>query len=44
MITHPIALGTGLPIFDGLSKPCELKLMHAQVFPGGVVAHTYCPA
>ncbi|WP_312745190.1 dihydrofolate reductase family protein [Sphingobacterium multivorum] len=44
LITHPIALGTGLPIFDGLSKPCELKLMHAQVFPGGVVAHTYCPA
>jgi len=43
LITHPIALGTGMPIFDGLSKPCELKLMDAQVFPGGVIAHTYRP-
>ncbi len=43
LITHPIALGAGLPIFDGLSKPCELKLVDAQVFPGGVIAHTYRP-
>ncbi|WP_312336886.1 dihydrofolate reductase family protein [Sphingobacterium sp.] len=43
LITHPIALGTGLPIFDGLSKPCELKLVDAKVFPGGVIAHTYRP-
>lgn len=43
LITHPIALGAGVPIFDGLSKPCELKLVNAQVFPGGVIAHTYCP-
>ncbi|MGJ1225701.1 dihydrofolate reductase family protein [Sphingobacterium siyangense] len=44
LITHPIALGTGLPIFDGLSRCLDLKLVNVQVFPGGVVAHTYCPA
>lgn len=43
LITHPIALGTGLPIFDGLSRFLDLKLVNVQVFPGGVVAHSYCP-
>jgi len=41
---HPVVLGAGLPIFDGLAKPSYLKLVDAKVFPGGTVAHTYQPA
>lgn len=44
LVTHPAALGTGLPIFNGLSKPLDLKLVAVKAFPGGVVAHTYHPA
>ncbi|MBC9914300.1 dihydrofolate reductase family protein [Chitinophaga varians] len=44
LVTHPIALGTGLPIFNGLSKELDLKLVDVKVFPGGVIAHTYHPA
>lgn len=44
IVTHPAALGTGLPIFNGLSKPLDLKLVDVKAFPGGVVAHTYQPA
>ena len=38
---HPVALGSGLPIFSGLATPLYLKLADTKVFPGGVVAHTY---
>lgn len=38
---HPVVLGAGLPIFDGLAKPFYLKLVNVKVFPGGIVAHTY---
>jgi dihydrofolate reductase len=41
---HPVALGSGLPIFTDLSIPFYLKLVDAKRFPGGVVAHTYHPA
>lgn len=44
LVTHPIALGAGLPIFSDLSQPLELKLVNTKVFPGGVIAHTYHPA
>lgn len=44
LVTHPIALGAGLPIFNGLLKPLELKLVDVKVFPGGTIAHTYHPA
>jgi dihydrofolate reductase len=44
LLTHPTALGAGLPIFNGLSKPLNLKLVDVKVFPGGAVAHTYHPA
>lgn len=44
LVTHPVALGVGLPIFNGLSKPLNLKLADVKVFPGGVIAHTYHPA
>jgi dihydrofolate reductase len=44
LLIHPAALGAGLPIFNGLSKPIDLKLVDAKIFPGGAVAHTYHPA
>jgi dihydrofolate reductase len=44
LVIHPVTLGSGLPIFTGLSIPLYLKLVDAKQFPGGVVAHTYHPA
>ncbi|NLR63469.1 dihydrofolate reductase family protein [Chitinophaga varians] len=44
LVTHPVALGTGLPIFNGLSKELDLKLVNTKVFPGGIIARTYHPA
>jgi dihydrofolate reductase len=40
---HPVALGSGLPIFTGLTIPLYLKLVDKKAFPGGTVAHTYHP-
>lgn len=44
LVTHPVALGAGLPIFNGLSKILILKLADVKVFPGGTIVHTYQPA
>jgi dihydrofolate reductase len=44
LLVHPAALGQGLPIFDGLTKALDLKLVDVKLFPGGAVAHTYHPA
>ncbi|PUZ28662.1 dihydrofolate reductase [Chitinophaga parva] len=41
---HPIMFGAGLPVFTGLSKPLDLKLVDARTFPGGIIANTYRPA
>lgn len=39
--THPVILGGGLSIFDGLSIPLYLKLVDVKVFPKGTIARTY---
>ena len=44
LFTHPVALGSGLPIFTDLAIPLDLKLVDVKAFPGGVAAHTYHPA
>jgi dihydrofolate reductase len=44
LLTHPIALGHGLPLFSGLAKPLDLKLLSATSFDGGAVAHIYRPS
>jgi dihydrofolate reductase len=44
LVIHPVALGSGLPIFTGLAIPLYLKLVDEKAFPGGVVVHTYHPA
>jgi len=41
LATHPVALGSGVPIFAGLAMPLYLKLMGVKAFPGGAVVHTY---
>jgi dihydrofolate reductase len=44
LVTHPVALGGGLTIFNAVARPLDLKLVDVRVFPGGIVAHTYHPA
>jgi dihydrofolate reductase len=44
LVTHPVVLGSGLPVFTGLTMPLDLKLAEVKVFPGGIIAHTYHPA
>lgn len=44
LVIHPTVLGAGLPVFNGLSKPIDLKLVDTKAFPGGIVVHTYRPA
>jgi dihydrofolate reductase len=41
LLVHPIALGSGLPIFHDLPRPIDLKLFSVKAFPGGTVAKTY---
>jgi dihydrofolate reductase len=41
LVTHPVVLGEGLAIFNGVAQPLDLKLVNVKVFPGGVVANTY---
>jgi dihydrofolate reductase len=44
LVVHPIALGKGLTIFDGLEKPRALKLVSSSAFPGGVTAQIFARA
>ncbi|MEO8333748.1 MAG: dihydrofolate reductase family protein [bacterium] len=44
LLVHPIALGSGLPIFSELPKSMALKLLHAKAFDKGTVGHVYQPA
>jgi dihydrofolate reductase len=41
LITHPVVLGGGMPIFNGVTQPVDLKLVDVKSFPGGIVAHIY---
>jgi dihydrofolate reductase len=41
LVIHPVVLGGGLPIFNGLAKPFYLKLVDVKAFPGGTVVHIY---
>ena len=44
LLVHPVALGTGLPLFAGLPAPRVLELSSSTTFPRGAVAHIYRPA
>jgi dihydrofolate reductase len=41
LATHPLVLGGGHAIFNGVARPLDLKLADVKAFPGGIVAHTY---
>ena len=41
LAVHPVALGSGLPIFNGLDLPIYLKSTEVKAFPKGIVVHTY---
>ena len=41
LVVHPIALGKGLPIFDGLEQPRPLKLVSSSAFPSGATARIF---
>jgi len=40
-VVHPVALGKGLTIFDGLEKPRALKLVSSSAFPSGATAQIF---
>lgn len=44
LLVHPVALGTGLPLFAGLQSPLNLRLTRATTFPNsGVLGKIYTP-
>jgi dihydrofolate reductase len=43
LLVHPVVLGSGLPLFSGLSAPFDLELLNTTAFGAGVVAHPYRP-
>jgi len=44
LMTHPVVLGRGLPLFSNLAKPLDFKLLSTTSFDGGAIAHIYQPA
>lgn len=44
IVTHPVLLGAGLPIFTDLAEPLYLKLVNTKTFPTGIIVHIYHPA
>jgi dihydrofolate reductase len=43
LVTHPVVLGSGLPLFSKLVKPLYLTLVSTTVFSAGTIAHVYRP-
>jgi dihydrofolate reductase len=41
LLTHPVALGRGLPLFAKLPAPLDLELLDCRTFPRGAVARVY---
>jgi dihydrofolate reductase len=44
LVTHPVVLGKGLPIFSDIAATRDLKLVESRSFPRGAVANVYRPA
>jgi dihydrofolate reductase len=42
-MVDPVALGDGTPLFQGLTKPLNLKLTSSKQFKSGVVLLNYEP-
>lgn len=43
LVVHPVALGSGLPLFAQLPKPLHLELRATTLFRSGAVAQVYRP-
>jgi dihydrofolate reductase len=43
LVVHPVALGSGVPLFSDLRQPMDLELISASQFRSGAVAHVYRP-
>lgn len=41
LLTHPVVLGTGRPLFDELAEPLECDLLEHTEFEDGVILHRY---
>jgi len=41
LIVHPVALGRGLPLFSGLTRPLTLRLVSRVSFDSGAVGEVY---
>jgi dihydrofolate reductase len=44
LVVSPLALGTGRPLFGGLTRPLPLRLTGTRAFGNGNVLLTYAPA
>jgi dihydrofolate reductase len=44
LVIHPVAFGSGLPMFRDLPKALRLNLLDAQSFDTGTVLHIYEPS
>jgi dihydrofolate reductase len=43
LVLQPVALGDGLPLFDGLTAPLRLELIDAKTYSTGAALHIYRP-
>jgi dihydrofolate reductase len=43
VVVHPVALGSGMPLFAELARPIRMKLVGTRVYDTGSVGHTYVP-
>ena len=43
LVIHPVALGSGTPLFSDLPQPLHLELVSTSQFRAGAVAHVYRP-
>ena len=43
LLLHPIALGSGKPLFEGIKDRAKLKLVNTKTHPSGVVVLYYQP-
>ena len=41
LLVHPVVLGSGKPLFAGITKPAHLRLSQTKSFPSGVIGLYY---
>jgi dihydrofolate reductase len=43
LLVHPVLLGNGKPLFKGITKPINLKLLRTETYKNGVIVLYYMP-